>query len=187
MIRPLVSATFEDRLNRLFDNRVRIRWSSKLGEWHLEYKIAPGQVVNCPVESWDDKAIRARDGYAFIMAVRTGDRMPCPVDGTTLPVPAFKTAEVVCDYCRMNGRDGRYPACYFPLEGDALLTYLCKLDPLRGYNSQLVAKIDAANERLIAAKERAFDVYAEAAVKDNIYDLFNIPRVGYTGKVFTGN
>lgn len=182
MIRPSVSQDFENRLHQRFDGRVRLRWSNRLGEWHLEYKIAPGKVLGYPLDSQNDHAIRARDGYAFIMAVRTGDRMPCPECGFTLHVPLFKTAEVTCTYCTSRGRDGRWPAAYYPLEGDALLTHLSHLDPLRGYNLDVAKRVDDANQRLLAQQEREFEVYSEAAVKDHFYDLAGIPRVSMGGK-----
>lgn len=182
------SIEFQNRLARIFDDRLRVRWSTKRGEWHVEYKIAPGQLAKFPVNSWDDDAIRAKDGYAFILAVREGDRMPCPKCGCTLKVPLFKMAEVKCEYCKLQGYDGRYPACFFPLEGDALITYLAKLDPQRGWRDNLAKQADAANERLLAQRERDFENTIEAATKDNINDLFQIPRVGFGGmKRFTGD
>lgn len=170
------SIDFQNRLARLFDDRLRCRWSNKRGEWHIEYKIAPGRQMKFPVDSYDDGAIRARDGYAFILAVRDGDRMPCPKCGLTLRVPLFKMAEVKCEYCALKGRDGRYPACYFPLEGDALISYLAKIDPYRGWRDGLAKRADEANKRLEASRERDFENYIEAATKDNIYDLFDIGR-----------
>lgn len=170
------SIDFQDRLSRIFDNRLRCRWSGKRGEWHIEYKIAPGQQVGFPVDSYDDAAIRARDGYAFILAVRESDRMPCPRCGHTLSVPLFKMGETKCTYCEVSGRDGRYPACFFPLEGDALISYLSRIDPYRGWRDRLAKEADAINEKLLAQKERDFENYIEAVTKDNILDLLDIGR-----------
>jgi hypothetical protein len=179
-------ADFVSRLDRIFEGRLRIRWSFQRHEWHIEYKVAPGQILNFPVQSNDDRAIRAKDGYAFILAIRNGDRMPCPKCGYEVKVPLFEIAEVVCEYCTLQGRDGRYPAAYFPLEGDRLITYLSRLDPTRTWREGIAKLADAANERILKQKERDFENHIEAATKENFTDLLNIQSVGYTGKVFTG-
>jgi hypothetical protein len=138
--------------------------------------------VNFRVDSYDDPAIRARDGYAFIMAVRQGDRMPCPKCGYTIRVPKFEMAETSCDYCKMLGRDGRYTACYFPLEGDSLIQHLSKLDPLKTWRDGLAQRADAHNAQLLASRERDCLNKLEAATKENFNQLVGIQSVGYTGK-----
>lgn len=177
---------FTDRLEREFDNRLRIRWSNKLNEWHIEYKVARGQVVvGFYVSDFDDAAIRAKDGYQFLLAVRESDRMPCPKCGYTLKVPLMQSKEVRCEYCMLQGRDGRYSAVFFPLDGDSLIQYLRKLDPMRTYREGLHKQADAANERLLQQRERDFENKIQAATLDNYNRLVGIPQVGYTGKEFT--
>jgi hypothetical protein len=177
---------FQNRLSRMFDNRLRIRWSNQRKEWHIEYKVGRSQLPNFFVSTYDDAAIRASQGYAFLMAIREGDRMPCPRCGYTVKVPKFHVAQAVCDYCRLNGRDGRYPAVYFPLEGDALIQYLCRIDPLRGYRDKMHLQADLNNERILEAKERQFKNDIASITLDNYNKLVGIPSWGYTGKHFKG-
>lgn len=185
-MRGYCSADFENRLHHLFDGRLRIRWSYKRSEWHIEYKISRGKMYTAPFERDDDVMQRAKDGYMFVMAVSVGDRMPCPRCGYELKVPFKQMKEVTCMYCRLQGKDGRYPAVYFPLEGDELITHLSKLDPDRRWVN-LAQEADKQNQKLLAQKERDFENYIEAGVKDNIMDLLNIPRVGFGGiKRFEG-
>jgi hypothetical protein len=179
---------FADRLERIFDGRIRARWSNRRQEWHLEYKIARGKAtVPFYIDSNDDPAIRARDGYALLMAVRTGDRMPCPRCGYELKVPIFEKAEAICQYCVMHGRDGRTAAVFFPLDGDQLIQYLISLDPLRTYRDGLHKRADANNELRQAARERKFKNEIQAHTLDNYNKLVGIESVGYTGKEFTGD
>lgn len=178
---------FVERLDRLFDHRLRIRWSNQRQEWHIEYKVARGKQMNFFVSEWDDGAVRARDGYAFVLAIRTGDRMPCPRCGMEVKVPIFKIGEAKCDYCTMQGKNGFITAAFFPLEGDALMTHLIKFDPLRTYRDDLVKRADEANARLEEQKERAFASEVESLTNESYRQLVGIPSVGYTtGKVFTG-
>ena len=184
MKRPPVD--FENRLSRLFDNRLRIRWSNQRDEWHLEYKVGRGREANFFVSSYDDGAVRARDGYAFLMSVREGDRMPCPKCGCTLKVPKFELGHAICDYCKLNGKGGKFTACYFPLEGDTLIQHLSRIDPLRSWRDNLHKVADANNEKLLAIKERDFGNHVEGVAKDYYNKLAGIPQTGYTGKEFKG-
>lgn len=186
MMKPYLPPGFEDRLDSLFDHRLRIRWSDKRGEWHIEYKVARGRVPNFRADRRDDNTIRAQDGYMLVIAVRTGDRMPCPKDGYEMKVPVNHMAETKCDYCVLQGRDGRYPAAYFDLESDHLFTYLKKLDPIRNWRDGMAKQADAANARLLAARERDQMNKLEAITKENYKDIVNIPTFGYGGtKTFT--
>jgi len=60
-------------------------------EWHIEQKmrrqrLAQKRLVSGSIEN--DDVIRATDGYAFVLAVRPGNRMPCPKCGVTLGIPS---------------------------------------------------------------------------------------------------
>ena len=179
---------FEDRLERLFDRRLRCRWSDKRQEWQIEYKVARGKQMNFFVSQWDDGAVRARDGYAYVMSIRTGDRMPCPRCGYEVKVPIFKIGETVCDYCKMNGKNGYITACFFPLESPKLMEHLIKFDPLRTYRDGLVKQADEQNKKLEAQREKEFENSVKDMALDSYKQLVGIPSVGYTsGKVFTGN
>jgi hypothetical protein len=176
---------FTRRLDEVFAGRLRIRWSLRNGEWHIEQKV--GRAAHPPyrIAEEDDSLIRARDGYAFVMAIRPGDRMPCPIDGLTLKVPVLHTAEVRCDYCRMKGREGRFKAAYYPL-GENLIDHLKRIDPERNGHRELVDASDHANKVMLAAKERELSNTIEASTKDHFTSLVGIQSCGYTGKVFPG-
>ena len=172
---------FVSKLERLFDNRLRIRWSNHRQEWHIEYKVGRGK-FNKISRTNDDGIIRAQDGYGFFMAIREGDRMPCPKCGATVHVPMFEMAEAVCGYCKMRGDDGRYPAAYYTLEGDHLIQHLIKMDPLRTYRDGIAHKVDDQNARRLADAERKFENEINAIAHDNYKSLVGIQSVGYTGK-----
>jgi len=173
---------FVERLKSLFDNRLRVRWSNAREEWHIEQQIARGHLTNMPVRDDDDELIRARDGYAFVLAIRSGDRMPCPVCGAPLKVPVLRFGEATCGFCQLRGKDGRYPAGMFPLDGDMVLDHLKKLDPMRGYRDGLAEMLDARNAALEAARERDFSDTIQAATLENYNKMVGIPQWGYTGK-----
>lgn len=173
---------FQSRLKREFDGRLRIRWSTGKGEWHIEHKVGRAVVPPSPVDETDDEHIRARDGYMFVMAIREGDRMPCPGCGTELRVPILKTAEVKCTYCKLSGKDGRYPAAYYPLEGDMLIERLREIDPFRGRGKVIAGMMDQRNKAIMQSRERELTNTIEASTKDNWNRIAGIPSVGYTGR-----
>jgi hypothetical protein len=182
-----MTTDFTRRLQREFDGRLRLRWSNKRREWQVEQRVARSQVAPAPISDNDDPAIRARDGFVYVMSVREGDRMPCPTgDGTTLKVPVGHTGEVVCPTCKRYGRNGRFAAAYFPLEGDALIQYLRRLDPLLGWNRGITKGIDAQERSVYATKQRNVSNAIEAGTLENWRRLAQIPQFGYTGKVFAG-
>lgn len=173
---------FTTRLNHLFDHRLRCRWSHQRDEWHIEAKVAPGQVLNCVVKDNDDDALRAQDGYAYVMSIRTGDRMPCPRCSHEVEVPIFKIGDIVCSYCKMQGQQAHITAAYFPLESDALTQHLIRFDPLRSYRDTIAKDADAHNAAVAKQKEKEFDWNTKSAILDDYRRLVGIPTVGYTGK-----
>lgn len=175
---------FDAKLSRLFDNRLRIRWSFKREEWHLEYKVGRGKIPNLFVGEYNDTMIRARDGYGLFMIIRPGDRMPCPWCGFTVKVPIQEMKEATCDYCKLNGKDGRIPAAFYPLEGDTLIQHLIKMDPMRTYRDGIAKRVDEQNDRVLKSAERKFENDIQAITKENYKDLVGIQSVGYTGKEF---
>ena len=171
-------------LEQEFRGRLRIRWSLKAKEFHIEEKVGRAALPPFRIDPNDDSMIRARDGYSFVMSVRAGDRMPCPKCGTDLKVPIMHTAEVRCGYCRMKGVDGRVKAAFYPLS-ETLIDYLKKIDPERGAAILQAQESDRHNAALLASRERASMNDIEASTKDNWNQIAGIPSFGYTGKVLT--
>lgn len=182
-MRGTIPQSFEERLKREFDDRLRIRWSNRAGEFQIEQKV--GTRVEAPVGDDDEDAlVRARDGYAYVMSVRDGDRMPCPTCNYTIQVPYLETVHVACPYCKMKGRKTYIAAGYFPLD-DNFITYLRQRDPLRGASKELAEAIDRRNKAMIEAKERETLNNSTAAFGEKYNKLVGIPQVGYTGVEFT--
>lgn len=170
--------SFAEKLHTQSDGELRIRWSDSRSEWHIEQRVGRAIIEPSPVDPLDDDHIRARDGYVFVLAVRTGDRMPCPECGIELKVPVLHFAEVTCDFCRMRGKDGRLPAGFFPL-GEALLQHLRRLDPKRTWREDVKDQLDERNKRLTASRERDYSNHIEATTKENYNDLVGIGQWGY--------
>lgn len=177
---------FTDRLHREFDGRLRIRWSASQHEWQIEQKIGHGRIPPIAIDEGRDDLIRARDGYHFVMSVRTGDRMRCPKCNYQLTVPVMDTWDIRCPYCRLKGRHTSVVAGYWPLN-DRLLAHLHKIDPLNVFSEQQAAEADRYNERLLKQQEDDAMAPGYAEASDMYRRLVGIPMVGYSGKEFRGN
>ncbi len=176
-----IPTNFENRLTRLFDGRLRIRWSVRAREWRIEQKVGRAIVPPIRIEEDRDDLICARDGYDYVLSVRSGDRMPCPsCEWTELPVPVKEFRDIRCPYCASKGKQGRTVAGYFPLD-DSLITHLQMLDPLRGASKELVAAADRRNEALMASAERKLSNTVTAHGADHFNELFDIKQFAYSG------
>lgn len=171
---------FTTRLQETFEGRLRIRWSHSAHEFQIEQRVARG-LINFPAALTDDEHIRLRDGYFYVMSIRSGDRMPCPRCQQQLTVPVREIKELSCDRCKAAGLEHRVAAGFFPLD-DTLITYLKAMDPLRGASRELRAKVDAHNARYTDAQRQAVLDRTYAAGADNFNRIAGIPNVGYTGK-----
>lgn len=193
-----IPESFTNALRIEFDGRYRLRWSNKFQEFHLEQKVGQG-IADPPVyiNSEDDDAIRARDGYWFVMAIRPGAKAPCPVIiekpvrdqegrilhpekrcGATVDVPIMQTAEAVCPVCRKAGRDGRSAMAYWPLN-DSLIQYIRRIDAVLGHQENLKDELDARNDALIASMQRDALNEIDAISYDIRKTLGGIEQVGY--------
>lgn len=181
-----IPTRLQEKLDREFGGRIRIRWSDFRQEWHVEQKVGRATHPKFYVSNEDDLAVRARDGFSLVMRIRPGDRMPCPACGTTLKVPVNEIREVTCEYCRYRGHDGRHVASYFDLDSDRLVEHLIRIDPTRHWSHKLVERLDAANDALLKQREREFKNTIESVTKDNFRQIADIPMTGYTGKEFKG-
>lgn len=191
-----ISSEFQERLDEVFHGRFRVRWSDKMHEFQLEQKVATGQLMSPPpqdpeaeTERWDtydDNFIRARDGYFYVMSIRNGDRMPCPIcaglDGqhTELKVPVFETRETVCYRCQLMGRDGRFAAVHFDLD-DRFIEHIRNLDPETDGPQRARQRIRANRARHQNRLQAELDA-ADYAVQFNKNQVDNNPMVGYGPK-----
>jgi hypothetical protein len=173
-----IPSDFAEKLERDFGGRLRVRWSHQRGEYVIEEKVGRAALPAFRTSEIDDHMIRERDGYAFVLAVRPGDRMACPHCHLTMKVPVREFREVICTHCQWKGRDGRYQACYWPL-GDSLLEYLRKIDPLRDGPRRMADEAAAHNEQ----RDRIRDKDYAAGMHDVLMDaaLSQIPKTGYRG------
>lgn len=182
---------FSKTLYDTFHGKYRIRWSDKRSEFQLEQKVATGQVLDPPsinpdaitpyYDTYDDNWIRARDGYFYVMSLRNGDRMPCPVCGLTVKVPIMETRESVCESCRNHGRDGRYVAAFYPFN-HVLIEHLLDIDPENGGPQRVRARIRA---KQIDRKSREFKTEldrSDYAVLENKTQIEQNPMSGYGPK-----
>jgi hypothetical protein len=169
---------FVKKLTSQSDGDLRIRWSHSRGEWHIEQRVGRAILAPSPISDDDDEHRRAADGYVLVLTVRDGDRMPCPDCGCELKVPHLRFAEVKCDYCRLQGRDGRHVAGHFPL-GEALLQHLRRIDPKRGWRDGMKEALDRRNHQLVASRERDYSNMVEAVGFDHARQLMKIGQWGY--------
>jgi len=170
---------FLKRLESEFRGRYRLRWSNQRGEWLIEEKLQRGEFGSFSLDEESDVFIRMRDGYGLVCTIRTGDRMPCPRCRTTLLVPVKEFAEVVCGFCKQQGRKATTIAGFFPLNDD-LIYHLRRINPDTPWHETLVAEIDAQNVQRQTSLDRSIDTIAEATWGDNHRQLFETPTVGYT-------
>lgn len=172
-----------ERLEKVFDNRLRIRWSEASKEFHIEQKVGHGFSLGMPVSEDDDALIRARDGYHYVMSIRDGDRMPCPECGFTLRVPVRDTEDLRCGFCQLQGKTTRVVAGFWPLD-DALITHLQKIDPLRGKQDEIAEAADRRNRLLVQSRENDAFAPGNAYAEEAYNRMVGIPQVGYTGREF---
>lgn len=168
-------SSFVDSLKKQLPH-LRIRWSRKGGVWHIEQKVARATQLRRYVSEWDDLAIRARDGYAFVMAVTNGDRIGCPRCGKTVHVPIMRMQSAHCPACSTQFR-----AVFYPL-GDALLEHLRSTDPYRGGVERQMRELERHEQYVEDRKRRQVRSEVEDATKDLANRLLGIPQWGYTGK-----
>lgn len=173
--------SFTELLQDAFDGRLRIRWSAKEHEFHIEQKVGHGRMSPIRIDEGRDDLIRARDGYHFVMSVRTGDRMPCPSCNYELKVPVMDTWDIICPTCSTMNRKTSVVAGFWPLN-DRLIEHLKKIDPLRDHQDEVAATADRYNERLLQSQEDDAMRPGEAYANDSYNRLVGIQQVGYTGK-----
>lgn len=171
--------SFVAELEREFLNTVRIRWSPVREEWHLEEKVGRAAVPARFVSEADDELVRERDGYAYVMTIRPGDRMPCTRCHLTLKVPVMETAQITCPRCERKAF-----AAYFPIN-HILLDHLRKIHKRRQDPHAAVRAVDARNAAIERSREADLADGLYGAVSGNWNALTERVSVGYTPQEFT--
>lgn len=184
-IRPYDPGDFEAKLEREFRGRLRIRWSTKRGEWHIEQRVRRGMLEGQKPskKGWDesrDEYVRYRDGYVLVMAVTTGDKWACPICGHDMNVPFMQTTHVRCDFCKLQGKSGRQSVVHMPL-GDVLMNHLKSIDPENPISEKLAEDLDRQNEALARTMETDAIRPTEAAFEERYNRIVGIPQFGYSG------
>src|SRR5262245_34380508 len=98
-------AWFEELLEREFRGELRIRWSVKRQEWHVEQRV--GRASTLPHRGDPDRHRQLSDGYAFHFAVQPALRRPCPDCRFPMDVGELRFIEARCGYCGYVGKSGR--------------------------------------------------------------------------------
>lgn len=174
-----VPEEFKQRLQEEFGDKIRVRWSDKWNEWHVEQKVRRGLAAPpSKVDPYSDDQIRHNDGYMWIMSVKQGSKFDCPQCGLTLHAPTRATEHVVCGHCKLKGYNAHWLACHWPLD-ETLVQHLKKLQWELDDTRHTLAKADVAMRKL---QERAFLDPTVAAWEDAHGRLAGILQTGYTGK-----
>jgi hypothetical protein len=173
---------FEELLQREFKGELRIRWSNFRREWHIEQRV--GRATSLPSFGDPDRALRAREGYAFHVAIQPGLTRPCPDCRWPMEVGELRFMEARCGYCGYVGKSGRRTLAFFPLN-EKLIEHLKRNDPTRDYLYKHLQELDLHNQRVEAQREAANQEERYDALTD--VALSQIPSVGYTGKEIYGS
>jgi hypothetical protein len=185
-----VPSEFQRELDNVFHGRFRIRWSQKKEEFQLEQKVGTGQVLLPPpvdpdapshFDTYSDEWVRARDGYFFIMSLRNGDRMPCPVCGLEVPVPIMETTESICEHCRIKGRDGKYRAAFYPFN-HILIQHIMDIDPYFDNAHHIRDRMRARQIAKMARTQKDAIDAADYAVINSKNQVEDNPMTGYGPK-----
>lgn len=138
------------------------------------------------VSEIDDRTIRARDGFHFVMAIKAGNHIPCRTCGLKVSVPECKTGEIRCDYCAFKQRNPKREfGGFWPLS-EILIEHLKKIDPNRDGHLKAAFEQDLAHERKDLAQRRTIRNHVEAATYDDKYQIFDTPLTGYTKAPLVG-
>jgi len=177
-----IPQSFLDSFKAEFGDEYRFRWSFKTRSFHLEQKVGRAALSPSFIDAADDQSIRARDGYALVLTLQPGDRMPCPGGcGLDLKVPVFTFKAVTCPRCKWLGRDGSYPVGYFPFS-ESLMDYLKYLDPKRGGQRRVVADADKRTRDAEEDRMKNISRQGEGALYDAYNRIAGIESVGFTGR-----
>lgn len=180
-----VPEKFQERLEEEFGDKIRVRWSPKLEEWHFEQKVRRGLAgfpQGLDQDRFSDDLIRYADGYMWIFSIKQGTRFACHKCHLPLDAPTRQFKMVSCSHCRLKGYDHQRLACYWPMDE----TLIDKLKQLEKEIDVMGRKTKERNAVLHRQQVRAAIDPALDAHLDDFNRVVGIPSVGYTGKVFEG-
>lgn len=178
-----------EQIERRFGGRFRLRWSNVENVFLYEQKVRRALAEGfAPKEFKSERHrkqtyeahVRRQDGYMLTMKIAAGTTVECPTCGGDIKVPAFRSAQTHCGFCKSKGRQSVFNGGYWPI-GDTLLDHLDKMDPDRG---GLDRALDANTKSdLWAEHEREWQVTstADAAYRENFRRLVGIPQTGLSG------
>jgi hypothetical protein len=177
---------FLNQLKQEHDGRLRIRWSPARFRWQIEQKVDISKLAPFHIDSLDDDAIRAVDGYARVCEISPGTLTPCTntgldgrMCGHDLRAPFGQFVQVRCPRCRADGFHGGQILSHFELD-DNLLQHLRRIDPNRG-------AYEATRDKLRVHNRTLMDSRIEAAKREMRAVAFDDAKVcitkrGYSGK-----
>ena len=169
---------------------LRVRWSKARNLWQIEQKTNWATQPPAYVSEIDDKMIRWRDGYSYLMEIAPGDRIPCMRCRMPVNLHHCKFKEFVCEFCKFKAsqnilveRGHRFQrmVAWFPL-GEPLLQHLRWSNPFTGGTERQLAELIEWERQKEATGVRERANINEAFYKEYFNYMFDIPSVGYTGK-----
>jgi len=184
----VVPPDFQARFQSEFPG-YRIRWSLRKHCWQIEQPTGTrGALTPIRVSEEDDSMIRARDGYWLVMELQPGSRMPCPglvqvypriTCGYTIPVALRQSKESICPICRLQHRDGRTIAAYWPFD-ELFLEHLRYSDPLKDGTRRQRIHADRKNAIQDARGERDTSNIIQAHAADLHRHIVGIKQFAYS-------
>ena len=167
---------FAEELHSQSGGRYRVRWSPKRLRFQLEEKVGRAVLPRRPLDSTDDDAVRATDGYGLVMEICPGDRTRCPRCARWTKVTTLRVGTSKCEKCNKEFR-----AFFWPLS-HSLLQHLRYINPDTGGHERIFPQVDASEARRDAKMRRDRHNHTETVWKDGFTQAFGIQSVGYTGR-----
>lgn len=176
-----IPETFEQDLDREFQNRLRIKWNRKKNSFTIEQKVGQNIIGSLPREMFKDSFYKQSlaEGYKPIIDVAVSETLKCPNCAEILNVPNRETKQFKCLNCQSKGKRTIFVAGYFPLNS-FLINYLKTIDPIRNLEVDQAKRILEHNEKLAAMEQKKLSDDAEAYTSDNLNKLMGILQTGYS-------
>lgn len=179
---------FAEQLRAEQDRTYRVRWSNARSCFVVEQKAGRGlstpprrlmkkleRMKEVP-DMVEEILTRARDGYLLFLEIFPSGRAGCPKCGAEVKLKPRVWEYAVCPSCAKD-----FPAVWFNLDG-AVLEHLRYIDMNRGGYERMEADQDRENDQIVKTAIKDTRASLSEAVWDDWRGLFQVPRVGYTGK-----